>query len=164
VVSRAVYDFLYRRGAPWEGGPRAELVRLVTEGRLSPEALGGDRAVDLGCGSGANAIFLAEHGFDVTGVDFSPVALAKAGMATPSGVRLRFVEADLTASTLGDAEGVYDLLVDYGTLDDFKGARQRAVADTMLRLSRSGSVFCCGASTPRVRGGAAPERDSLLGD
>ena len=42
-------------------------------GRLPP-----GRAVDLGCGTGANAVFLAQHGFDVTGIDFAPAALAKA--------------------------------------------------------------------------------------
>jgi methylase of polypeptide subunit release factors len=69
---------MYRRGAPWEGPPRQELAELVTSGTLTPQALPPGRAIDLGCGSGTNAIFLAEHGFDVTGVDFSAVALAKA--------------------------------------------------------------------------------------
>lgn len=35
------------------------------------------RALDLGCGEGRNAVWLAEHGWQVTGVDFSPVALEK---------------------------------------------------------------------------------------
>ncbi len=51
--------------APWEIGPREEQVGLVEDGALTP-----CRAVDLGCGTGANAIFLAQHGFEVTGVDF----------------------------------------------------------------------------------------------
>ncbi|MGH7322260.1 MAG: class I SAM-dependent methyltransferase [Candidatus Rokuibacteriota bacterium] len=76
VVGRRGYDLMYGFGAPREGGPRQELVELVASGRLSPQAF--RRTIDLGCGSGANAIFLAEHGFDVSGVDFSPVALRKA--------------------------------------------------------------------------------------
>ena len=36
-------------------------------------------AVDLACGEGRNAVWLAEQGWKVTGVDFSPVGLAKAG-------------------------------------------------------------------------------------
>ena len=71
-----MYDLLYRFGAPWEGDPRSELVGLVESGRLNPSSM--PRAIDLGCGSAANSVFLAEHGFDVTGVDFSPVALGKA--------------------------------------------------------------------------------------
>ena len=56
------YEVMYKRfRAPWEIGPREELVTLVEDGALPP-----CRAIDLGCGSGANAIYLAQHGFDVT--------------------------------------------------------------------------------------------------
>ncbi|MGH7320729.1 MAG: class I SAM-dependent methyltransferase [Candidatus Rokuibacteriota bacterium] len=66
-------------------------MELVASGRLSPQAF--RRAIDLGCGSGANAIFLAEHGFDVSGVDFSPVALRKAqAKAVERGARLRLLK------------------------------------------------------------------------
>ena len=55
------YEVMYKRfRAPWEIGPREELVTLVEDGALPP-----CRAIDLGCGSGANAIYLAQHGFDV---------------------------------------------------------------------------------------------------
>jgi len=47
------YNLLYRFGAPWEMGPREELVTLVESGQVA----GPGRAIDLGCGSGANAIF-----------------------------------------------------------------------------------------------------------
>jgi hypothetical protein len=86
--------------------------------------------------------FLAEHGFDVTGVDFSPVALKKSRrLLDRRGVTARLVEGDLTASSLPKVEGVYDLLVDYGTLDDLTGSRRRAMADTIVRLSAPGSQF-----------------------
>lgn len=136
MPGRRAYDLMYRVGAPWESGPRAELVELVTTGRIRP-----GRAIDLGCGSGANAVFLAEHGFDVTGVDFSPVALAAARRAAATaGAEVRFVEADLTAATLGAAEGSYDLVVDYGVLDDLRGAHRRAMAAAVHRVSRPGTI------------------------
>jgi SAM-dependent methyltransferase len=75
-VRRRAYDSMDRRGAPWESGPRPELVELVESGRVRP-----GRAIDLGCGSGADSVFLAGNGFDVTGVDLSPVAVEKAGAA-----------------------------------------------------------------------------------
>jgi SAM-dependent methyltransferase len=56
------------------------------------------RALDLACGEGRNAVWLAERGWDVTGVDFSGVAIAKARrLADARGVgeRVRLVEADL---------------------------------------------------------------------
>lgn len=131
---------MYRIGAPWEGSARSELVQLVESGRLRP-----CRAIDLGCGSGANAIYLADHGFDVVGVDFSPVAIRKAiraldGRRAPSGCA-RFVHGDLTASSLGEAEGQFDLLVDYGTLDDLTGEARDAMVRTIHRISRAGSRF-----------------------
>jgi SAM-dependent methyltransferase len=135
-----MYDLLYRFGAPWEGGPRSELVSLVESGRLDPANM--PRAIDLGCGSGANSVFLVEHGFDVTGVDFSPVALGKArALASEHGVTATFVQGDLTAAHISGTDGPFDLLVDYGTLDDLKGARRDAMAATIIRLAKPGAIF-----------------------
>jgi len=144
MVGARAYDLLYRFRAPWEGGPRSELVELVESGILSPESLPPGRAIDLGCGSGANAVFLAEHGFHVTGVDFSGVALRKARrLAEARGVdrRVLLIRGDLTAAEIPGVLGPFDLLVDYGTLDDLKGAARRAMAAMVKRLSKEGSRF-----------------------
>jgi SAM-dependent methyltransferase len=54
------------------------------------------RALDLACGAGRNAVWLAEQGWAVTGADFSEVALANArGLAAERGVEVEWVEADL---------------------------------------------------------------------
>jgi SAM-dependent methyltransferase len=134
---------MYWRGAPWESGPREELVALVTSGKLTPRTLPPGRAIDLGCGSGANAIFLESHGFEVTGVDFSRVALAKAARAAQGQAdrRLRFVEGDLTAPSIPGVEGPFDLVVDYGTLDDLPRRRRAAMAATVTGLTRPGGAF-----------------------
>ena len=71
---KAFYELWYRFGTPpWVGQARSELVQLVETGDLQP-----GRAIDLGCGEGDNAIFLAQHGFQVTAVDFSAAAIDKA--------------------------------------------------------------------------------------
>jgi SAM-dependent methyltransferase len=143
-MNRRVYDVLYRVGAPWDGPPRSELVALVEGGTLTPSRLAPGRAIDLGCGTGANTRFLAEHGFRVSGVDFSPVALRIAtGRARAAGLEgaTTFVAGDLTSDALPGVEGPYDLLVDYGTLDDLAPTDRTAMAGLVKRLARPGAVF-----------------------
>jgi SAM-dependent methyltransferase len=144
MVGHLVYDLMYRWGAPWDRvGVRQELRALLAAGRVDPGHH--PRAIDLGCGTGANVVFLAEQGFRATGVDFSPVALAKASQrASDAGVssRCRFVEADLTAPAPLVVEEPFDLLLDFGTLDDLvRGPARTEAARLVERLSRPGSVF-----------------------
>ena len=87
TVGKRAYDLMYRFGAPWEGADRVELRALVQDGRCAPQTLRrpgapAARAIDLGCGAGGVSMELAEAGFEVTGVDFSPVALRKAAAAS----------------------------------------------------------------------------------
>ena len=54
-------------------------------------------ALDVACGEGRNAVWLAQRGWEVTGVDFSPVALERARwMADEHDVEVTWVEADVT--------------------------------------------------------------------
>ena len=60
--------------APWDiGKPDFNLIRTVTTTPIQP-----CKAVEIGCGTGDNAIWLAQQGFDVVGVDFSSIAIDKA--------------------------------------------------------------------------------------
>lgn len=133
---KLIYDAWYRFGSPpWVGGPRSELVELVAKGTVTP----GD-ALDLGCGEGDNAIYLAQHGFAVTAVDFAPSAIAKARhKAERAGVVVDFIVDDLTH--LHRVRGDFDLLVDYGTFDDL-GIRNRAeYVRGVVPLARPGAQF-----------------------
>jgi SAM-dependent methyltransferase len=70
-------------------------------GRLPPSA----RILDVACGEGRNAVWLAERGHDVVGLDISPLALEKARrLAAERGVTVRFEEADLRTRALGEAQ------------------------------------------------------------
>jgi 2-polyprenyl-3-methyl-5-hydroxy-6-metoxy-1,4-benzoquinol methylase len=83
--------------------PNRFLVAEVTE--LAP-----GRALDLACGSGRNAVWLAQRGWTVTGVDFSDVALEQArGLAAERGVEVEWVQDDLREWGPGDER--YDLVV-----------------------------------------------------
>ncbi len=73
----------------WTGDPNR---RFVAETAGMPPG----RALDLACGEGRNAVWLAERGWEVTGVDFAEVALEKArGLAAARGVEATWVHADL---------------------------------------------------------------------
>jgi SAM-dependent methyltransferase len=94
----------YAASTVWSGEPNAALVATVSgmrpaapdptahsAGNATPTAL------DLGCGEGADALWLAAHGWDVTGVDWSDVALERARAATrDAGLGARFVQGDAT--------------------------------------------------------------------
>lgn len=82
----------------WSGEPNVVLVREVAD--LTPGS-----ALDLGCGEGADAIWLAARGWKVTAVDISPVALAKA--AQHAGPGIDFQRHDLSESF---PEGLFDLV------------------------------------------------------
>ena len=66
------------------------------------------KALDIGCGVGANAIWLAEQGWQVTGVDFSEAAIERAkSMASIRGVEVEFVVADAASH---QPRGEYQLI------------------------------------------------------
>src|SRR5882724_10090103 len=82
----------YKTGeTPWDTGhPSSELARVLSEGAIQP-----CRAVELECGTGANAVWLAQQGFEVTAIDGSPFAIERATQrASPARVVVRFVVAD----------------------------------------------------------------------
>jgi SAM-dependent methyltransferase len=87
----------------WAARPNRFLVAEVSE--LPP-----GRALDLASGEGQNAIWLASLGWDVTGVDYSEVAVAKArARAERDGLGVRFVCADLVSYV--PEQGVFDLVL-----------------------------------------------------
>ncbi len=135
-MNKRLYDWMYRNNrAPWDIGPRKELVEVVESGRIQP-----CRAIDLGCGTGSNTIFLAQRGFDVTGIDYSPAAIAlcqERGAA--AGVTVQWIEDDLT--DLQHVAGPFDFLVDYGVYDDLGRADRRAYLRNVLPLTHDRSQF-----------------------
>jgi SAM-dependent methyltransferase len=86
----------------WSGRPNGALVAEVAG--LRP-----GRALDVGCGEGADVVWLAQQGWDVTGLDVSQVALDRAAMhARQAGASVRWVHADLVQAQL--PAGAFDLV------------------------------------------------------
>ncbi len=133
---RRYYEHVYRRGRPWweDLAPGTELLSLIASGRVRP-----GRAIELGCGPGRNAIFLAQRGFDVTAIDFSATTIERARKrAEATGVELRLVVADIT--TLRDVGEPFDLVVDYGSMDDMVGSARSRYSATISHLTTAGSL------------------------
>jgi SAM-dependent methyltransferase len=135
-----VYRAAYRLGLTvWERPvPPADLVDLV-EGP-SPSRPG--RALDIGCGTGTDSVYLAVHGWDVTGVDMVPEALAAARRrALAAGVSPRFVEGDVTClRDLGVGDG-YTLLLDFGCFHTLPRDRRDAYVESVSGAAAPGATL-----------------------
>jgi len=133
---RAAYLFGFK---PWDSGvPPPELVSVVEgPGRLEPS-----KALDLGCGTGTNCIYMAQHGWDATGVDFVPRAIEQARRkAAAAGVSPRFVVGDVTRlAEVGVGEG-YALLLDLGCFHSIADARRDAYVEGATEVARQGSTM-----------------------
>ncbi len=92
----AEWDARYseRGGSLWSGRPNGRLVAEITD--LTP-----GKALDVGCGEGADAIWLAQHGWTVTAIDISDVAIGRARTAAErSGVAIEWVCGDALLTPL----------------------------------------------------------------
>jgi SAM-dependent methyltransferase len=118
-----LFRIFYRIGfTPWDGHPIGQSLRDLVEGGGDTSALPAGSALDLGCGTGDSSIYLAEHGWKVTGVDFVPKALekarAKVGAADAS---VNFVQADVTHLSQAGIGADFQLIVDNGCLHNMSG-------------------------------------------
>lgn len=135
-----VYRLLYLVGfTPWDTGRvPAELIELV-EGN---DALPGGRALDIGCGTGTQGVYLAEHGWAVTGIDAveKPLKQARA-RALASGVSVDWIRADVTRlREVGLAPG-YDFVFDRGCFHGLNAEEQAAYAAGVTQLAAPGATL-----------------------
>lgn len=141
-------------GLVWTASANRFLVAEVAD--LDPV-----RALDLGCGEGRNAVWLAERGWEVTGVDFSEVALAKAAkLAAERGVSVEWVEADVLEFV--PAPGAFDLVaVLYLHLR--AAARREIHARAAAAVAAGGVMLVVGHdSTNPTEGTGGPQDPAIL--
>lgn len=143
------FDSLYERGemvegvdvaaVPWDiGGAQPVVIEAERAGRLRGAVL------DVGCGLGDNAIFLARQGHQVTGVDIAPAAIAQAQQrARQHGVDVTFAVAD--ATSLAGLDGQFDSVLDgacYHTLDEDARDDYAAAVYRVTRPDALLTLFC----------------------
>ncbi|HHW19691.1 class I SAM-dependent methyltransferase [Thermodesulfovibrio thiophilus] len=156
-----VYEMIPLEKIPWNvETPPAVLVELVQSGKLKP-----CKAIDLGCGAGNYAIYLAGKGFDVTGVDISPVAIKHAREnALKKGVKCRFLVTDLLGD-LHEIDETFDFAYDWELLHHiFPGDRETYAKNVHKLLNPGGKYLSvCFNEGDRSFGGTGRYRKTGIG-
>jgi SAM-dependent methyltransferase len=130
---------------PWDNNAASEwVITWQTRGWVHGDVL------DIGCGFGDNAIYLAENGHPVTALDISPTALATAEQrASDAGVDVTFAVADSTK--LDGYTDAYDTVIDSGlfhSLDDDGRRRYVAAAHRATRPGATLLLSCFSDANP----------------
>lgn len=151
----AFFNESYRGIPPWDiGHPQAEFVTLAEEGKIQ------GRVLDIGCGTGENALFFAGRGLEVWGLDAAPLAIEKAkAKATERGLSATFVVGDaLNLESLGKK---FDTITDSGLFHVFTD-EQRVLFVKSLKsaLNSGGTYFVLCFSDKEPAGWGGPRRVS----
>ena len=163
IPNRWRFEWRYwRRQTPWDTQVTPpEVMEFIAN--TSP-----GKALDLGCGTGTNAITLTRHGWQVTGVDFAPKAIRQARRkAAADGLEIEFHVADV--ADLRILTGPYDYVLDIGCLFTLKENDRIRYANELARLLRPEGDYMLYAWLPRpwkgrVWGISAETVESLLHD
>ncbi len=148
------WDAPYRRDRPpgWDvGRSSTHLAKAVEDGTFQP-----GRAIVLGCGTGSSVLYLASKGFEVTGVDVAPTALALAAdKARKAGAKIDWVLADAVALPKLAA---FDLIFDRGCYHHICQYNSAGYVETLRRLSHGGTRALILAGSPADGQSGGPPR------
>ena len=160
---RWLYDRAYRSGSArrWDTGVTPpEVVAEIEGGRSTP-----GRALDLGCGTGTNALYLARHGWEVVGVDFASPAIEAATAKLGADDRVSFLQGDVTDLASLGVDGPFDLVLDIGCFHSLSSSGRDRYAWEVARCSRTGAlllIFGFGTGWRRALGVPGLDRDEIL--
>jgi SAM-dependent methyltransferase len=145
------------RDIDWEVEPAAALAGEF--GDASPRG----RALDLGCGQGRNAVWLAQRSWQVTAVDYSHVAIDRARqLGAAKNVEVEWVEADVTSYV--PPAGAFHLVV-IAYLQIPGSHRRKVLAQAAAALAPGGTLFMVGhARLNLAEGVGGPKNPDLLWD
>ncbi len=143
------FDSRYSGTPPWDvGHPQTEYVRLEESGEIKGSVL------DVGCGTGENALLMAEKGHRVCGIDSSPRAIEKAqAKAKERGVELDFMIWD--AFDLEKLDRKFDTVIDSGLFHAFDEEGHPALVKSIRSALKSGGTYfilCFSVKETRERG------------
>ena len=136
------WDEAYRRGIPppWDiGRPQPVFVALVEAGEIT------GRVIDVGCGTGENALMAADHGLDVVGIDVAPTAVERArAKAAERRLAERSVAVDfevwdaLELARLAERLGAFENAIDSAVFHTFSDEERPRYAESVAAAVRPG--------------------------
>ncbi|MCV7332203.1 class I SAM-dependent methyltransferase [Mycobacterium cookii] len=149
---QTLFRIFYRLGfTPWDGHPLAQSLRNLIEGS---DALPPGNALELGCGTGDCSIYLAEHGWQVTAVDYVKQALDKArAKADARGATVNFAGADVTHLSSAGLGDNFELIVDNGCLHNMSDADRDAYVNEVTAVAVAQARLLITAFVPGGRFG-----------
>jgi len=161
IEMERIYKNMPLEKIPWNSEtPPEALVDLVERGRVKP-----CKAIDLGCGAGNYAVYLAGRGFEVTGIDNSPTAIRIAQEnANKKGVKGTFLVADVLGD-LDEVKETFDFAYDWELLHHiFPEKRKKYVENVRRTLNPGGKYFSvCFHEKDSQFGGSEKYRKTSLG-
>ncbi len=142
LSSKLFFRIWYLRKPPWDSGiSPPELMEFIEQHQAG-------RALDLGCGTATNVITLAQHGWQVTGIDFVPKAIRQGQRkAKGAGVQAKLIIGDVSDRTIMD--GPYDLVLDMGCYHSLTAEQRARYRQNVAEVLAPGGTYMLYAFTLR---------------
>lgn len=146
------WDLMYLfKKTPWDTGVAPpEIVAMVESGKV-PRGAAAPRALDLGCGTGTNAIYLAQKGFEVTGIDVSGRAISMARRKTRSAQltdRVRLERGDVTLMRRWAVGHSIDFAYDIGCFHNLSSEARARYVTALTAVLKPGAIYMLYAFEP----------------
>jgi cyclopropane fatty-acyl-phospholipid synthase-like methyltransferase len=147
-----VFEEMYKGTPPWEiDGPQSEIVHLVELGEMKSPVL------DVGCGTGENALYLVKCGFEVTGIDIVPAAVERAlGKAKERSLVTKFLVWD--ALHLQDLQRLFNTVIDSGFFHALPDKKRPVFVESLASVLNPGGTYFMMCFSEHEPGSWGPRR------
>lgn len=151
------FENVYKRGIAaldWNFGTAGnKLIELVIDGTIKR----GSKILDIGSGSGNEAVFLAKQGMNVTGLDLNPesIMLAKK-LATLQKANVEFIKGDALKLPFPDES--FDVINDTFVFHHFEKTMRGKYAQEIRRVLKNGGIFVLRGFSNKMTPGTGPFR------
>jgi cyclopropane fatty-acyl-phospholipid synthase-like methyltransferase len=138
-----MFNFSYLFNPRWDTGiPAPEIIRFI-DGKVPGNAM------DIGCGTGTNLLYLAQHKWTITGIDFAPLAIRKAHKKL-KGFPATLLVADVKKLCFLDLPGPYDLALDMGCFHSLSNSDRKEYIKGLEKWINRNGVYMVYSFQPSI--------------